>query len=141
MADTSPAAELREAADRLRELATAAAEDSGPNWRSTRHFPEQPDATYTSLWTDRRPLLRGGGGRGRPPAYVSAPVGDYIAAMDPAVGAAIADWLDEISQFAALYASVTRASTGTEPAEPEYDVLTRRALAVARQILGTEASR
>lgn len=95
MTTPTPADELRAAADKLRTLATAAAEDSGnTTWHTTRHFPEQPDSTFTALWaTGARPLLGGGGGRGRPPAYVSAPVGDYIAAMHPGVGAALADWL------------------------------------------------
>ncbi|SFY52085.1 hypothetical protein [Streptomyces sp. F-1] len=92
----TPAEEIKQAATRLRELATAAADNSGSsNWHTTRHFPDQPDSTFTSLWaTGVRPLLGGAGGRGRPPAYVKAPVGDYIAAMDPAVGLALADWLE-----------------------------------------------
>ncbi|QLJ01497.1 hypothetical protein HZZ00_10995 [Streptomyces sp. NEAU-sy36] len=94
----TPAEELQTAADKLRALATAAADDSGnSNWHTTRHFPEQPNSTFTALWaTGSRPFLRGGGGRGRPPAYVSAPVGDYIAAMDPTVGLALATLLEGV---------------------------------------------
>jgi hypothetical protein len=90
----TPTAEIRTAAKKLRALATAAADNSGSsNWHATRHFPDQPDSTFTTLWaTGVRPLL-GGGGRGRVP-YVHAPVGDYAAAMDPTVGLALADWLD-----------------------------------------------
>ncbi|TGZ14708.1 hypothetical protein DV517_61910 [Streptomyces sp. S816] len=92
----TPAQELQAAADKLRAAATAAADDSGSTaWHTTRHFPERPDSTFTTLWaTGSRTLLRGGGGRGRPPAYVSAPVGDYIAAMDPTVGLALAELLE-----------------------------------------------
>ncbi|MFJ6667450.1 hypothetical protein [Streptomyces sp. NPDC091383] len=93
----TPADEIKQAATKLRALATAAAENSGnPDWTATRHFPTQPDSTYTTLWaTGVQPLLGGAGGRGRPPAYVTAPVGDYIATMDPTIGIAIADLLDD----------------------------------------------
>lgn len=92
----TPTDEIRTAADKLRALATAAADNSGSsNWHATRHFPDQPDSTFTTLWaTGVRPLL-GGGGRGRVP-YVHAPVGDYAAAMDPAVGLALATLLEGV---------------------------------------------
>ncbi|MFJ4637542.1 hypothetical protein ACIP69_18195 [Streptomyces hygroscopicus] len=114
MTDQSPAALLRAAAERVRSLATAAAEDSGsPHWIATRHF---PDATFTTLWTDSHSVLMRGGGRHRAP-YVHAPVGDYIATMGPAVGHALADWLDSAAEDAE--------QVGAAP----------RALATARQIL------
>jgi hypothetical protein len=133
MTDPTPADTLRAAAEKLRALAAAATEDSGSTtWHAARHFPEQPDSTFTALWaTGVRPLLGGGGGRGRPPAYVHAPVGDYIALMDPGLSHALADWLDET-------ATEVTAAEGTE-----YELLAHEpsnswtaALAVARQILG-----
>ncbi|MGY0062790.1 hypothetical protein ACWY4P_40695 [Streptomyces sp. LZ34] len=118
MTDASPAAQMRGAAEKLRALATAAAEDSGsPHWTATRHFPDQPDATFTTLWTDSHTVLMRGGGRHQAP-YVHAPVGDYIAATDPTVGLAIAAWLDSAAEDAE--------QVGPDP----------HALAVARQILG-----
>ncbi|OXS35408.1 hypothetical protein [Streptomyces sp. XY006] len=96
----TPADELRTAAEKLRALASAAAAASGsPHWRATRLMRELPDATYTTLGTvDGPPFLRGGG-RGGPPAYVSAPIGDYIATMGPSVGLALADWLDQAARY------------------------------------------
>ncbi|MFC8515513.1 hypothetical protein [Streptomyces sp. NPDC057257] len=120
---SSPAGELRAAATKLRALATAASDDSGStNWHASRHFPELPDSTFTALWaTGVRSLIGGGGGRGRPPGYVSAPVGDYIAALDPAVGLLFADWLDA--------AAVDAEQIGPAP----------HALAVARAINGGQS--
>ncbi|MFH8336931.1 hypothetical protein [Streptomyces sp. AM6-12] len=118
----TPADEIKQAATRLRELATAAADNSGnPNWTATRHFPDQPDSTYTTLWaTGARPLL-GGGGRGRVP-YVHAPVGDYAAAMDPTVGLALAGWLDS-------WTGIDLRDDGPLPEDAQH------ALTVARAIL------
>jgi hypothetical protein len=136
---TTPTDELCTAADKLRALAAAAADDSGNTiWKASRHFPDQPDSTFTTLWAvGVRPLLRGGGGAGRPPAYVSAPVGDYAAAMDPAVGAALAKILRET---AALHEHDARPGHGgcqwcADEDWPCADI--RNALAVARQINGT----
>lgn len=125
----TPAEELRAAAEKLRAHAAAAAEDSGSaTWRATRHFPDLDESTFTALWaTDaRRPLMRGGGGKGRPPAYVSAPVGDYIAAMHPGVGAALADWLD---------AEADRLNATTHPSWQ--NTVSPQAVAVARAINGS----
>ncbi|MER7788572.1 hypothetical protein [Streptomyces sp. NPDC097640] len=123
MTDTSPADQIRAAAEKLRALATAAAKDSGsPDWIATRHFPDQPDATFTTLWTDSHTVLMRGGGRHRAP-YVHAPVGDYIAAMGPTAGLAIAAWLDSAAEDAE--------QIGADP----------HALAVARQLLGEESGR
>ncbi|QLJ06811.1 hypothetical protein HZZ00_37930 (plasmid) [Streptomyces sp. NEAU-sy36] len=129
----TPADEIRTAASKLRALATAAADDSGSTaWHTTRHFPEQPDSTFTALWaTGSRTLLRGGGGRGRPPAYVSAPVGDYIATMDPTLGLALATLLEGV------LSSAREASPAHEECDnwcsPETCALSA-ALAVARAI-------
>jgi hypothetical protein len=62
---------------------------------------------------------------------------EFIALMHPGVGAALADWLDEAARFADLYIGITLTTTGKPPAEADYDSLTRHALAVARQLLGT----
>jgi hypothetical protein len=131
----TPAEELRTAAETLRTLATAAADDSGnATWKTNRHFPELPEAGYTALWaTGVQPLLKGGGGRGRPPAYVTAPVGDYIAAMDPTLGLALATLLEGV------LSSSREASPAHEECSswctPQTCDLSA-ALAVARQING-----
>lgn len=119
---THPTADLlRRAAARLRDLATAAAEDSGnANWRAKREF---PNATTTSVSpTGCRPLFYARGG-----AFTHAPIGDYIAAMDPSVGGALADWLD-------LEADVIDAHAA---ADPEYvtDTGHDHAEILARRIL------
>ncbi|NUH35291.1 hypothetical protein HUF15_00655 [Streptomyces samsunensis] len=111
MTDTSPAVQIRAAAEKLRALVTAAAKDSGsPHWIATRNFPNQPDATFTTLWTDSHTVLMRGGGRHREP-YVHAPVGDYIATMGPTVGLAIAAWLDNAAEDAEEVGADPRAVT------------------------------
>lgn len=91
---TTPADEITAAATRLRALATAAANDSGsPHWEAKRLFPQYPDSTATRLRANPGgPLLHGGGGIA---PMVTGPVGDYIAAIDPTVGLALADLLDD----------------------------------------------
>ncbi|MFE4334052.1 hypothetical protein ACFRQM_32960 [Streptomyces sp. NPDC056831] len=123
----TPADELRTAAQMLRAHATAAAKDTGSTtWHTAHHFPEQPDAEFTALCaTGGRPLLKGGGGRGRPPLYVHALVGSYIALMDPSVGLAVTEWLETTAGYYA-----------PGPTHPTHMV---HALAVARQILGTSS--
>jgi hypothetical protein len=125
----NPADELRTAATKLRAHATAAADNSGsPHWHATRHFPDRPGSDFTSLWTDSNTILmKGGGGKGRPPAYVHAPVGDYIALMDPAIGLALADWLD-------LAASEYNPDADVQETDRSHE----HALAVARAINGGE---
>lgn len=54
--------------------------------------------------------------------------------VDTDLASALADWLDATAQYADLYADLTLTSTGKPPPEPDYDSLTRSALAVARQI-------
>lgn len=134
----TPAEELTAAAEKLRALAEAAAGRSGSTtWQAVKHFPGQPAADFTSLWAaGGEPLLRGGGGRGRPPAYVHTPVGDYIALMGPGVGLALADLLDANARFASLHARLWEASGGGAMAEADLDHAVRAALAAARQILG-----
>jgi hypothetical protein len=117
----NPAEELRAAAAKIRALATAASEDSGSShWETIRVHPEYPESTSTRLRANPGGLLIHGGGYGkRPGPRVSGPVGDYIAAMEPAVGLVLADLLDD------------------QAAGDDEGVINPWALAVARQILGT----
>ncbi|MBZ6250536.1 hypothetical protein KVH27_19410 [Streptomyces olivaceus] len=145
----TPADELRTAADTLRALATAAATDSDGN--PTAHWavryrpgvtpgaPEQRDRPVTlvavDLGTDE-PLLHGGSsgshGRGSRPS-IGPDHGRYAAAMDPAVGLALATLLE------AVLSSTREASPAHEECaawcSPETCDLSA-ALAVARQING-----
>ncbi|MFF6966237.1 hypothetical protein ACFY9G_23080 [Streptomyces anthocyanicus] len=138
----NPADELRTAAEKIRTLAAAAADDSGNTiWKATRHFPDQPDSTFTTLWAvGVKPLLRGGR---RPPAYVSAPVGDYAATMHPAVGLALADWLDQAARHYDAGVQAADDVFRDDPAGREAFLTTgpgapsKQALAVARAINGT----
>lgn len=122
MTDPGPAAELREAAKRLRKLATAAT--PGPWSVTEQHGRDIAD----EAWSDVR---------------VSSPAGDvaitylsnvieggdeneaYIASMHPAVALAVADWLDRFADLLYCYG----------PAEFDH------ALAIARAFLGTGETR
>ncbi|WP_405479938.1 hypothetical protein [Streptomyces anulatus] len=113
-----PADLLRAAADLLRAAATAAAEYSGSTtWQSVPHFPDQPDADFTTLMAGPGRRLHKGGGRGA--SYMNAPVSEYVALVGPGAGLALAAWLE-------------RAAEDAETVGADY-----RALAVARQLLGT----
>ena len=105
---TTAADELRAAAARLRELATAASTDPHTN-RPTEtwefrpkpvEFPTSfpPHGMLATPETDGRitNLIHGGGGgtRARSP-WMFEVHGAYIATMGPPVGVALADWLDE----------------------------------------------
>lgn len=133
---TTPADELRAAAKRLRGLAEAAATgrrgeptahwafvertlDSGKRWGSGMlHAVDHLEGD-----DDRRlgqALIHGGGQpRGAGPS-MAAQHGEFIAAMGPAAGILLADWLDSAAEDAQ--------QVGPDP----------HALAVARQILGGE---
>ncbi|MFF8422977.1 hypothetical protein [Streptomyces sp. NPDC015680] len=128
--------ELRAAAQQLRALATAASTDTDGNptaqWNAEPRWPADPDGTshlyggYRTLDDGRRiasPSLLRGGSPQRPTRMYTQHA-DYIATMGPAVGLALADWLDSW--------------TGVEISEhgPMFEDA-RHALAVARQILGT----
>ncbi|MFF7837590.1 hypothetical protein ACFZC6_01950 [Streptomyces ossamyceticus] len=123
---TTPADEIAAAAARLRTLAADAADTSGSSkWEASRIFPEYPDSTATRLRANSGgPLLHGGGGK-HPAPMVTAPVGDYIAAMDPTVGLALAAWLDS-------WAGVELRESATMQEDA------RHALAVARAINGAQ---
>jgi hypothetical protein len=84
---TSPATELRTAAEKLRDLADAVTRDiaTNPYWTSTDHPPHD----YPNLYA--RGVDNGLGG----------PAGEFAAAMGPNVGLAIADWLDQAAANAA----------------------------------------
>lgn len=115
----TPADELRAAAARLRALAEAASTDRYGRDTST-WISEQRSPTDARLLTpDRRAILHGGSsgpnGRGTRP-HLHPQHAAYIAAMDPTLGTAIADWLDS-------------AATDAEMVGPDH-----RALTVARLI-------
>lgn len=134
---TTPAEELRAAATKLRQLATAAATgrsteptarwaftelcfDSGKGWGSGML------RAIDGLDADADPhlgqaLIHGSSGsRGRAPS-LAAQHGAYIATMEPTVGLALADWLDATARTA----------------DDEGAAFLDEALAVARQLLGT----
>lgn len=133
---TTPADELRTAAATLRALATAAStnDDGTPTaqWAFTERRFDSGEGwgsgmlrAVDSLDGDADPrlgkaLVHGSGGtRGQSPS-LAVQHGEYIAAMDPGVGAAIADWLDSAAEDA-------------EQIGADY-----RALAAARQINGVQ---
>ncbi|MEU5624248.1 hypothetical protein [Streptomyces tendae] len=118
----NPADELRTAADKLRKLATAAT--PGP-WRNHDTHLGQHGHTATVLSgegndTDLRAWLPS---QNHEPWDETRNVRNdaaYIAAMDPGVGTALADWLEETAR-------------NSEP----FETINARALAVARAINGT----
>ncbi|MEU8473728.1 hypothetical protein [Streptomyces hygroscopicus] len=131
MTDTSPADQIRAAAVLLRALATAASTDTDgtptAHWNTEPCWPDDDDGTRylcgdhltrddgrTISWPH---LLRGG--RGRAP-YMATQHAEYAAAMGPALGLALAAWLDSAAEDAE--------QVGPDP----------HALAVARQILDEE---
>jgi hypothetical protein len=102
---TTPAQTLRRAAARVRQLAAAAAEDSGsPHWSASRILPDQPESRMTRVVAGSGGSLIHGRGERRSP-FFHAPVGDYIATMGPGVGAALADWLDAVADEAERHAA------------------------------------
>jgi hypothetical protein len=132
---TTPAYELRQAAEKLRALATAASTDTDgtptTTWSTEPCWPNDPDGT-SRLYGDYRtrddgrriawpPLLRGGSLQR--PTRMHTQHADYIALMGPGVGLALADWLD------------TMARTANDEGAAFLD----HGIAVARQLLGTPA--
>lgn len=117
----SPAAKLREAASLLRDTATAAIHEDRTTWSTGSTLgskspvvvdhPETPSVLIETYAARLEAVNR------------------YLALLGPATGIALADWLDahaEILSSAAQY-------------DPDSS-LARHALAVARQILGTEVT-
>ncbi|WP_399559234.1 hypothetical protein OH809_45515 (plasmid) [Streptomyces sp. NBC_00873] len=128
---TNTRAELREAAMRIRGLNASATPGICPDWtyNAVRHIARncQIECSHDEHQGHDQPEWD---------RYEDAP---YITLMqNPDLGNALADWLDEAARYAALYADLHTASTGAAPAAADHDTLTRHALAVARQILGTE---
>ncbi|MFB6776534.1 hypothetical protein ACFCX0_03675 [Streptomyces sp. NPDC056352] len=126
MTDTTPAAELRAAAEKLRSLA---AEASPAPW-TVNQWGNVETAGYEEV-AEVWPLQSG-------PQVNAA----YIAAMHPAVGLVLADWLDAAAKsYDALVigaASVWRRSDEVEERDAWVAKQTDQyALAVARQINGT----
>jgi len=132
--------ELRTAATKLRELATAASTDDDGTPTADWHAkpcgscPGVPDDGNRIIWGDRLqhadgshyswPKLLHGGSQHRP-VRMRARHAEYIVAMGPRAGLALADWLEFEAD---LIDSVPGA---------ELRGRTEHALAVARQILGT----
>lgn len=84
---------LRRAAAHLRTLATAAAHDTGSTrWEARRRRPGTTRTSTTLHATGASHLLHGGSTG--PGPFVTGPVGDHIAAMDPSLALALADHLD-----------------------------------------------
>ena len=111
----TPADELRTAADRLRKLLDA---------------PELTPGPWLSLDHGDRMLYDGPGAEDQPPIYVidepmsNGANADYIEAMHPGVGAALADWLES-------WTGIDLYEAGSLPEDA------RHALAVARAINAT----
>lgn len=113
MSDRTPAQTLRAAAQKLRDLATAANTTAPAPWEPRRIHPTIPDSDSYRLWAaDRRPILHGG----RP--FVLGPVAHYTTTLHPGVSLALAAWLDSAAEDAELIG-------------PDH-----HALATARAILG-----
>jgi hypothetical protein len=114
---TTPADELRIAAQKLRALADTAQRDLETDVYWT---------PYTSnAWAQG--FINGFGG-------VSS---EYVAVLPPTVGTALAELLERMAKLAGLYATLHRSETGTTVVEQHPDGTIREALAVARAINGT----
>lgn len=100
---TTPAEELRAAAEKLRGLATAASTDKHDRPTARWYFTERGGPGSGGYLYSANPdgpdvkLLRGGStgahGRGTYP-HMDTRHGEYAAAMDPTVGLLLARWLD-----------------------------------------------
>ncbi|MCF0086632.1 hypothetical protein B0E37_01689 [Streptomyces sp. MH192] len=113
----TPAEELRTAADKLRCAAELA---GGQTWTADVY----PEGTIVRATASTLSLFRlaADGRRAAGTPNVAAPVGEYMATVDPTVGIAFADWLDT---------AATNAVVLTWPND-----FIERALAVARAING-----
>ncbi|MEU2510531.1 hypothetical protein [Streptomyces syringium] len=132
MTDTSPAAVLRAAADHLRALAAAASTDGHGSPTACWDFEEycfhsgEGRGAGMLYATDDGPyqtrLLHGAAGRGGGPR-VHRQHGEYIAAVNPAVGLALADLLADLAHGDA------------------FGEINPWALALAQRLLGEDTSR
>ncbi|WKD36536.1 hypothetical protein [Streptomyces xanthophaeus] len=121
----TPADELRAAADKLRTLSTEASE---PPWTVNQwgNVESADFAEAAEVW----PL------QAKPGANA-----DYIAAMHPGVGAALAELLEDHAKSCDAAEMAANQVFVNEPAERERFIARQtnpRALAVARQILGSQ---
>ena len=125
---TTPADQLTAAADKLRELATTASTDGRDKPTTRWHFKKRDERTgYLYAENPDGPgvrLLLGGSsgphGRGSHPGMRTRH-GEYVAAMDPTVGIALADWLASAAEDAEQIGpdphalAVARAINGGQP--------------------------
>ncbi|MEV6547945.1 hypothetical protein AB0M57_04455 [Streptomyces sp. NPDC051597] len=127
MPDRTPAETLNAAADKLHKLAAQA--DNGPwetTWRGQEYHLDgyrDGDLHPISEWTYAIATWEPKVATERADRDTANP--DYIAAMHPGVGAAIADWLEATADYASLGVG--------------HPTHVARAFAVARRILGEVA--
>ncbi|MFE6080008.1 hypothetical protein [Streptomyces virginiae] len=114
----TPADELHAAADKLRTTARDAERESPSPWRLDRDVVRCNDGGIVA------------DASGEPNHAGDLP---YIAAMHPGVGAALADWLDAAAVH--VRAGYVCCDNGAHRC---YESATPQALAVARQILGSQ---
>ena len=137
----TPADELRTAAQKIRD----AAEMAGSRPWAADHYPEgtivRPANSTHSLFR-----LAADGTRAAGTPNVAAPIGDYIATMHPAVGLALADWLEHeatgheaVQSLGDLTAELLNVQMKRVGFGAEFTHSTLpQALAVARAILGDQ---
>jgi hypothetical protein len=134
MTDTTPAAELLAAAEKLRSLATAVPTE---DWGTRPWHVEECSDTDTM---ESCPCIVAQGEYKEfdqpqiPPVQYVADAetrehAEYIAAMHPGVGLALADWLENMARTVDAVADKYEPDPGSHWLAP--------ALAVARQVLGT----
>lgn len=95
MPETSPADELRTAAATLRKWSTAAHADAGAPWESRPRRENDPLGPTSPTCTPWASIIHGP--PARVPAYVTGPVGRWMALMDPGMGPLLADWLESVA--------------------------------------------
>lgn len=93
--EPSPADELRTAAATLRKWSTAAHADAGAPWESRPRRENDPLGPTSPTCTPWASIIHGP--PARVPAYVTGPVGRWMALMDPGMGPLLADWLEAVS--------------------------------------------
>lgn len=139
---TSPADELRAAANRLRGLAAAATPGT---WRAEK-LPPNEHNRHAAHWVKTK-YTDTGSDTSTSEVVADCPWrqadADYIAAMHPAVGSALADWLEAaaLAHDAAVKAAAGVWPDAHEAAERDAWIAGQTdqpALAVARKILGRQ---
>ncbi|MEV0015412.1 hypothetical protein [Streptomyces tendae] len=131
----TPADELRTAAARLRELAEHATHENRPNWTTGNTLSSRTPVVVDH--TEEPSVLV--------ETYAARleAVNRYIAAMDPALGAVLADWLDQAARYYDAGVQAAADVFSDDPAGHEAFLTTgpgapsEHALAVARQINGS----